>query len=337
MNKLLVLHKYLKSSGFTSEASKLSFIIKESILSFQCSFHSMGWLDSESNFHLLPPSGNGAMSHESWIEKNLGVDYSDWKESNDSKGWIKVSSSDQCYSFGREFNSLDRLEVAKLFLNCLLNPNYLSNIKYQLKKGEGDFIFSIIDSNGRFPSSKISYFDFFDKISRESELGSKLSDIFYNIIDDENENKSISNYLSEEQIESFIHQLPEDQILSDNGEISFDEVEFFKKKEVIPKHIFNRHAGRVVENMSPDAFFYSASHIPSDLYNSNVEKKALELSPDDFFFYYYQNEKLPENIFNMFAFEKGVGLEDWQLDGYREYMPEELYSKIKNAMKGEEV
>ena len=158
--------------------------IKESASKFQCNYNSLGWIDPDSKFHLLPSESiTKPMSHEAWIEKNLKVSYSNWKESEESFGWIKVSSSTNFYSLGREYNHLDRIEVAKMFLHCMYNFNNLGYLHYLLKSDvNSKFLFAIKKSDDNYSYPEISFFDFFDKIAKESELGSKLMNVFYKMI-----------------------------------------------------------------------------------------------------------------------------------------------------------
>ena len=338
MNKnLFKLYKFLKSKDFVSESIAVFDLIKEAVSNFQCNSHSLGWIGPDSKFYLLPYDTSGDPdTHQSWIEQNLRVDYFDWKKSNDSFGWIKVSNSMEYFSFGREFNELDRIEAAKIFLNCMYDPDNLSYIQRQLQSPEGlkffNFTFNVKNrDNDRYSSLKLSFFDFFDKIAMESELGSELREIFYKMIDiDIYDDKPLDHYLSQDQINSFIHFMPEEHVLIGEDELLLDDVEFFKKKEIIPPHIFNRFADDIVCRMDSYSFFRNSNYIPSDIFNKNVEEKALDLGASDILevYYDYDSPKIPKEVFERLIIEKASDISDWHLDNYRELMSDELYSEI---------
>jgi hypothetical protein len=337
MNKINNLYNFLKKEGHLLEAELLRRIIKKAITNYQCNSHSLGWLDPNSKFHLLPSDiMKDPVSHESWIEENLNVNYFDWKKSKDSLGWIKVSDSKQYYSLGREFNASDRIEVAKIFLHCMYDGSNLSYIQHQLKDGAtANFIFGIRNpDNDRYSYSKISFIDFFDKIARESELGQELQEIFYKMIDiDTYEEKPLRDYLSQDQLDSFIKLMPEEHVVyGEYGEddLLLDDVEFFKKKEIIPPHIFDRIADRVARHMDANSFFHNSQYIPSNIIDNNAEKKASELKASDLlsFYYDYSQPKIPKEIFEKLIVERATELSDWWVEEYKEYMSEDLYSKI---------
>ena len=333
-NKLIKLSKFLKDKNFLSESFVISNLIKEAITNFQCNSHSLGWIGPDSKFYLLTSDVmGGPMRHESWIEENLGVDYFDWKNSDESFGWIKVSNSTEYFSLGREFNSSDRIEIAKIFLHCMYGRSNLSYVQHKLKDDlVANFRFAIKNpEDERYSYSKISFFDFFEKIARESELGQELREIFYKMIDiDTSEDKPLRDYLSEDQLNSFIHLMPEEHVVRGEDDLLLDEVEFFKKKEIIPPHIFDRLANDVAERMDANSFFHNSQYIPQNIIDNNAEKKASELKASNLlsFYYDYEQPKIKKEIFEKLIVEKASELSDWWIEEYKEYMSEDLYSKI---------
>ena len=151
-------------------------IYKKALLATQCRHHSLGWIDSNLNFIKLPPrnpevKGAGgpydfAESHSQYFDN-----YSEWRDTEDSDNWIKVSNATYYFSNGREFDNDVKLIMAKIYINCVMLSGGMHNPDDYMSMYNADMSLT-----------KTQIYDFFDEVMKINEEGQKLYDIFYNIL-----------------------------------------------------------------------------------------------------------------------------------------------------------